>query len=110
MRRILVLVFLLAAGLNAQSPNTGNGKRLFEAKACYQCHGWQGQGGLAGARLAQTKLNLEGFRSILRNPPPSQMPPYRAAVLTDAEVADLFSYIQSFPVPKAADDIPLLKN
>ena len=108
MRGVLLLVFLLAAELCAQSPNTINGKRLFEAKACYQCHGWEGQGGLAGARLAQTKLNLEGFRSILRNPPPSQMPPYRAAVLTDAEVADLFAYIQSFPAPKTADSIPLL--
>ena len=106
--RCVLLGFLIAAALSAQSPNTTNGKRLFEAKACYQCHGWQGQGGLAGARLTQTKLNLEGFRNILRNPPPSQMPPYRAAVLTDAEVADLFAYIQSFPAPKAADRIPLL--
>jgi mono/diheme cytochrome c family protein len=110
MPRLLRAAFLFATALNAQSPNTANGKRLFEAKACYQCHGWQGQGGLAGARLAQTKLTLEGFRSILRNPPPSQMPPYRATVLTDAEVADLFAYIQSFPPPKSADSIPLLKN
>jgi mono/diheme cytochrome c family protein len=100
----------VAAGLYAQNPNAANGKKLFEAKACYECHGWRGQGGLAGARLAQTKLNLQGFRNILRNPPPSNMPPYRAAVLTDQEVADLFAYIQSFPAPEAAEKIPLLKN
>jgi mono/diheme cytochrome c family protein len=105
----LVVTFALAGGLSAQAPKTANGKRLFEAKACYQCHGWQGQGGLAGARLAQTKLTLSGFRAIIRNPPPSQMPPYRAAVLTDAEVADLFAYIESFPAPRAAASIPLLK-
>ena len=108
MNRGIVFV-LFISGLGGQTPNPQNGKRLFEAKACYQCHGWQGQGGLAGARLAQTKLTLEAFRAILRKPPPSQMPPYRAAVLTDAEVADLFAYIQSFPPPKAADSIPLLK-
>ena len=96
--------------LLAQAPNVQNGKRLFEVKACYQCHGGQGQGGLAGPRLAQTKLTLEGFRSILRNPPPSQMPPFRAAVLTDREVADLFAYIQSFPAPAPARTIPLLRD
>ena len=109
-----IFVGLLASvALWAQNPtsaNAANGKKLFEAKACYECHGWRGQGGLAGARLAQTKLNLQGFRNILRNPPPSNMPPYRAAVLTDQEVADLFAYIQSFPAPEAADKIPLLKD
>ena len=114
----LLVGFAAALGLWAQSPkaasaapaNPNNGKRLFEVKACYECHGWRGQGGLAGARLAQTKLNLQGFRNILRNPPPSNMPPYRAAVLTDQEVADLFAYIQSFPAPEAVEKIRLLKE
>jgi mono/diheme cytochrome c family protein len=109
-----IFVGLLASvSLWAQNPNSANaanGKKLFEAKACYECHGWRGQGGLAGARLAQTKLNLQGFRNILRNPPPSNMPPYRAAVLSDQEVADLFAYIQSFLAPESADKIPLLKQ
>jgi len=38
------------------------------------------------------------------------MPPYRAVVLTNQEVADLFAYIQSFPAPEPADKIPQLKN
>jgi cytochrome c1 len=38
------------------------------------------------------------------------MPPYRAAVLTDQEVADLLAYIQSFPAPEPAGRIPLLKD
>ncbi len=105
-----LLLFVFAASLWAQSPNAQNGKRLFEVKNCYQCHGWRGQGGLAGPRLAQTKLNLQGFRNILRNPPPSQMPPYRVAVLTDAEAGDLFAFIQSLPAPPAVESIPLLKD
>ena len=104
------LLFLFASALWAQSPNAQSGARLFEAKACYQCHGWRGQGGLAGPRLAQTKLNLQGFRNILRNPPPSQMPTYRGAVLTDNEAADLFAYIQSIPAPAPVESIPLLKD
>lgn len=113
MTRILITGLCMAAGLWAQSPgpaDSANGKRLFERKACYECHGWRGQGGLAGARLAQTKLTLQGFRNIIRNPPPSNMPPYRATVLTDQEVADLFAYVLSFPPPLAVDKIPLLKD
>ena len=118
MAQKILIGLLLSAGLWAQNPNaatsapasTNNGKRLFEAKACYECHGWRGQGGLAGARLAQTKLNLQAFRNIIRNPPPSNMPPYRAAVLTDQEVADLFAYVQSFPAPEPVERIPLLKD
>ena len=114
----ILVGFLAAVGLWAQNPkaanaapaNVNNGKRLFEVKACYECHGWRGQGGLAGARLAQTKLNLQAFRNIIRNPPPSNMPPYRAAVLTDQEVAELFAYIQSFPAPVPVEKIPLLKD
>jgi mono/diheme cytochrome c family protein len=112
MRKILAGLLAVAA-VSAQNPSAANiasGKRLFEVKACYQCHGWSGQGGLAGARLAQTKLNLQAFRNIIRNPPPSNMPPYRAAVLTDQEVADLFAYIQTFPAPNPVERIPLLKD
>jgi mono/diheme cytochrome c family protein len=100
-------LFLITVVLSAQ--NATNGKRLFAAKACYECHGWVAQGGLAGPRLAQTKLSLQGFRTILRNPPPSQMPPYRAAVLSDAEAADIFAFIQSLPAPSPVESIPLLK-
>jgi mono/diheme cytochrome c family protein len=107
--RFLLLAFAISTAW-AQSPNADNGKKLFENKACYQCHGWQGQGGFAGARLSQTKLNLQGFRNIIRNPPPSLMPPYRAAVLSDAEVADLFAFVQSIPQPQPVANIPLLKN
>ncbi|MBZ5580451.1 MAG: cytochrome c [Acidobacteriia bacterium] len=110
MKRMIFVALLAVAGMPAQNPNPTNGKRLFEVKACYECHGWRGQGGLNGPRLAQTKLNLPAFRNILRNPPPSNMPPYREAVLTDREVADLFAYIQSFPPPQPSETIPLLKN
>jgi len=112
MKHVSVIFLSLTAALAvwAQTPNTENGKKLFEQQACYQCHGWRGQGGLPGPRLAQTKLNLAGFRAILRDPPPSNMPPYRAALLSDTQIADIFAYIQSFPPPEPAANIPLLQN
>jgi hypothetical protein len=38
------------------------------------------------------------------------MPPYSAKVMTDAQVADLYSYIKTFPPSPAAKDIPLLNQ
>ncbi len=38
------------------------------------------------------------------------MPPFRAAVLSDDELDDIYAYLQSVPAPKAVSDIPLLNG
>ena len=108
----LFSAFLLAAALAFAQTKPGdaaNGKKTFMRDGCYQCHGTVGQGGLAGARLAQTKLTLAGFTAYVRNPAPGSMPPYRAKVMSDQELADVFAYVQSVPPPVPAADIPILK-
>jgi len=108
---VLILFVAFAAGQSKElTGNVDNGKRLFVRNGCYQCHGYVGQGGAAGARLAQTKLPLAGFTAFVRNPPPSGMPPYRAKVMSDQELADVWSYIKSIPEPKPVKDIPLLNQ
>ena len=109
---ILLLPLVLAAVMVYAQTKPGdaeNGKRIFMRDGCYQCHGTVGQGGLAGARLAQTKLTLSGFTAYVRNPAPGSMPPYRAKVMTDEELADIYAYVQSVPPPVPAADIPILK-
>jgi mono/diheme cytochrome c family protein len=107
----VVILRQTAAGQSKDlTGNVDNGKRLFVRNGCYQCHGYVGQGGAAGARLAQTKLPLAGFTAFVRNPPPSGMPPYRAKVMSDQELADVWSYIKSIPEPKPVKDIPLLNQ
>jgi len=85
-----------------------NGKRIFMRNGCYQCHGTVGQGGLAGARLAQTKLTVAGFTAYVRNPAPGNMPPYRAKVMSDQELADIYAYVQSVPPPVPLANMPIL--
>src|SRR6478735_520340 len=105
---LLSLPFLAAVALAQTKPgDVANGKRLFMRNGCYQCHGTVGQGGLAGPRLAQTKLTLPAFTSYVRNPRPSNMPPYRSKVMTDLELADVYAYIQSVPPPVPPSDIPI---
>lgn len=110
-----VLIFAIAAlaqtrGADAKAGDVTNGKRLFERNGCYQCHGYWGQGGIAGARLAQTRLPFAAFSAFVRNPPSGSMPPFRAKVMSDQELADVYAYIKSIPEPKPAKDIPLLNQ
>ena len=72
---LLLIVFAITALSQTKEGDTSNGKRLFERNGCYQCHGYVGQGGTAGARLAQTKLPLVAFTAYVRNPASGGMPP-----------------------------------
>jgi mono/diheme cytochrome c family protein len=110
MNKLLLAVILcsIAALAQTKAGDTDNGKRLFVKNGCFQCHGYAGQGGLAGARLAQIKLTQPGFIAYVRNPAPGGMPPYRAKVMSDQELADVYAYIKTFPEPLPAKSIPLL--
>ena len=85
------------------------GKRLFIKDGCYQCHGYQGQGGVAGARLAPRPIVLVALIAYVRHPT-GQMPPYTSKVLSDTELADIHAYLSSIPAPPPAKSIPLLNQ
>lgn len=87
----------------------GNGKKLFTKYGCYECHGTQGQGTTAGARLAPKPIALAALIAYVRQPK-GQMPPYTAKVVSDAELADIRAYLASIPEPPPAKNIPLLNQ
>jgi len=114
---ILVTCYSIAAAQTAgptpkatstPAASTENGKRLFDAQACSTCHGNQGQGGLpnpqnegAAPRIGPTRLSQPAFLAFVRNPI-GRMPPYKNQNISDAEVADLYTFLQSLaPLPKA---------
>jgi mono/diheme cytochrome c family protein len=115
--RAISCVLLLCGGASARADDApagdaANGKRLFLADGCYQCHGTVGEGGRYNGpvpRVARTELPFEGFIGLLRAPP-NDMPPYVAAVLPDQAVADIYAYLRALPEPRAARDIPLLNH
>jgi ubiquinol-cytochrome c reductase cytochrome c subunit len=111
-RRIACLA-LSVLGLHAQQAaktgNAENGKRLFTAYACYQCHGYQGQGSNAGARLAPKPLPLAAMIAYVRKPT-GVMPPVTAKVVTDAEIADIRAYLETVPPPPDVKTIKLLNQ
>src|SRR5579872_5536620 len=107
MKAALVL-FAAVAPLLAQSPNAQNGRTLFTRFGCYQCHQREAQGAAAtGPRLGPHPIAYANFTKYVRQPT-GQMPPYTAKVVKDAELADIYAFLQSLPDPPAAKDIPLL--
>lgn len=89
--------------------NADNGKQLFTRAGCYECHDRQGQGGGGtGPRLAPNPIPFTAFLHQCRQPA-DEMPPYTSKVLSDAQIADIYAFLQSIPKPPAASSIPLLQ-
>jgi len=89
-----------------------NGKRLYLADGCFECHGRAGQGGnfnYPTPALAQIALPVDSFIAFLREAP-NDMPSFSAQVLSDKDAADIHAFLSSLPGPKAAKDIAILNQ
>src|SRR6201999_2396213 len=87
-----------------------NGKKLYLADGCFECHGRAGQGGRFNyptPSLAPIELPIASFIALLRAAP-NDMPSYSANVLRDQDAPDIHAYLSSFPGRKPAKDFPLL--
>ena len=109
-RNSIAILVLAAATLAAQSGgNAENGKKQFVKLGCYTCHGYQGQGGGAGAKLAPNPLAAAALIAYVRHPAGS-MPPFTKKVVSDEVLTDIQAYLASVPAPPTAKDIPLLNQ
>ena len=104
----------LIAGLTfgqgpASAADAAKGKQAFIKNGCWQCHGFIGQGGTAGPKIAPDPMPAEAFVVFLRNSNRA-MPPYREAVLPNADVADIHAYLASIPKPGDYKTIPILND
>jgi len=106
MKKLLLGVLLPGFAL---AQNAENGKRIFVRDGCYECHGYAGQGTIAGARLAPPVLNAQGMIRYVRKPA-GAMPAFTDKVLSDQEVNDIYAFLKTIPAPKPVKDIPLLNQ
>ena len=105
------LMPLAAQAQTAPTPagNADAGKKLYTSYGCYQCHGYEGQGSSAtGPRLAPRPMPFAAFSRYVRRPT-GQMPLYTTKVLSDADLAHIYAYLQARPAPRPVDSIQLLK-
>ena len=108
-RNFIVALLLSAASLAAQTGNVDNGKRQFVKLGCYTCHGYQGQGGGAGAKLAPHPIAATALIAYVRHPAGS-MPPFTTKVVSDDDLRDIQAYLASVPAPPPVKEIPLLNQ
>ena len=93
---------------NVPAGNAANGRKLFVSFGCYQCHGYEAQGGSAGPRLAPRPIAYAQFMKYVRHPT-NEMPPFTDKIVKDAELTDIHAFLRGQPAPKDVDTIPLLK-
>ncbi len=115
MNRIILLIFAAAAMAAAQQSGStpegdaAKGKVLFTKIGCYECHGYAGQGGRAGARIVPMVFRAQDLIRYVRRPA-GEMPAYTEKSATEEELRDIYAYLKSFPPPKTVKEIPLLNQ
>jgi mono/diheme cytochrome c family protein len=114
---LLVLGTIARAGTASPIPqeekppagNVQNGKKLYISYGCFECHGRQAEGtSVGGPRLGPDPISFPAFSKYIRQPT-GQMPPFTMKVTSDADLADIYAFLQSLPQPPKADSIPALK-
>ena len=108
-RNLLFVAALLSAAHAHAAGSAEKGKAVYVQHGCWQCHGYAGQGGITGPKLAPNPMELAAMSAFVRNTR-GAMPPYQKAILSDADLADIHAYLAA--QPKAADpkSIPLLNQ
>jgi mono/diheme cytochrome c family protein len=74
-------------------------RELFVRYGCYQCHGYEGQGGEA-LRIAPSPYPFDAFAAKVRKPA-NEMPAYAPEVLSDADLQALYRYVRAISEPPA---------
>ncbi len=104
-----LLLWTLGSALAwSQEPNDDvrEGRALYRSQQCWQCHGYEGQGGVAGVRIAPTLYPFEAFARLVRYT--NLMPAYSPKVLSDEQLRAIYAYVRSIPEPPPLEEIPEL--
>jgi mono/diheme cytochrome c family protein len=107
---VLVASLVAARADDTPAGDPVNGKRVYLADGCFECHGRAGQGGQFNYQtpaLAKTALPVESFVAFLREAP-NDMPSFSTKVLSDKDAADIHAFLQTLSGPRPVKDIPQL--
>jgi mono/diheme cytochrome c family protein len=89
--------------------NAENGRRLYTKYGCYECHGYEAQGGgSAGPRIGPEPIPLAALIGYVREPA-REMPPYSEKVVSEKDLTDIYEFLKSLPHPPVESSSPLLR-
>jgi mono/diheme cytochrome c family protein len=105
----IIITAAILAQTTAPSGDAKNGRKLFAADGCYQCHGYEAQGATpTGPRLGPRPIAFAQFSKYVRQPT-GQMPPYTIKSVPDKDLTDIYAFLQSLPGPADVSSIPALR-
>ncbi len=84
------------------------GRELYIKNGCWQCHGFVGQGGITGPKLAPEPKPFDFINVFIRHTN-GPMPKYSEKILSKDDLAEIHSYLVSIPKSPNYKDIGLLK-
>lgn len=104
----MALAIVLAMNqAGALAASAEEGKTAFVKNGCWQCHGFLGQGGVAGPKLAPDPKPIE-FMAVFVRHTKGPMPPYSEKILSSEDLANIHAYLSSLPKSRDYKTIPLL--
>lgn len=107
---VMIMLGMVTSVASADVGDAARGKALWEAKLCKNCHGANGEGAFAGPR-AGDGLSPDQWLNQVRSPR-ANMPAFNDVQVSNQEVADMWTYIQTLPKPAsfAPKQFPLSAN
>lgn len=114
-KRTILALLALAGGIAVAGTvalaagDAKKGREIYVKVGCWGCHGYNGQGGSTGPRIAPDPLPPEALASFIRNADKTQMPPYAEKNLSNQDVEHIHAWLASQPKAKDWKSIPLLQ-
>ena len=101
-KNLIVVVFMLALFATIGSVvwaqgDAARGKELWAQRNCKNCHGENGEGSYAGPRAGDGSA-VDVWISQVRTPK-NKMPAYSAEQMSDADLTDMWAYMQTLEKP-----------
>lgn len=97
-------------GTGAANADVNAGMAKFRSVGCSSCHGDNGQGNIfpGAPKLSGTALNLDQVKAQVRKPrdPSKGMPPFSETQVSDEDVQNIYSWLQTKPADVAATATP----
>ena len=104
---IFIAIGLFSAPVVSWAQSAEKGRETFVKNGCWQCHGFVGQGGVTGPKLAPDPKPYEFMEVFIRHTK-GTMPRYSEKILSKEDLADIYVFLKSVPKGPDYKSIPIL--
>ncbi|HZY41086.1 MAG TPA: c-type cytochrome [Anaerolineae bacterium] len=95
---VMIMLGLMTSVASADAGDAARGQHLWQdVKLCKNCHGANGEGAYAGPRAGDGKSADDWLKQV--RTPRANMPHFNDVQVSNQEVADMWTYMQTLPAP-----------